>query len=446
MSTAVETLEDQLDSLDATVRKDAIIELKRLADLGEIEFAQNTGSTNVHFHSFYSYNAAGFSPSKIAWLAKKAGLAVSGLVDFDVFDGLEEFYEAADFIEHKACAGMESRVYVPEFRDKVLSSPGEPGVTYHVGIGFPSANLVGELDKFQRGLQQTAQQRNKDLIKRVNGYLAPAELDYEKDVCPLTPCGNATERHITLAYARKANSVFADRMDLLNFWNEKLSVDLADSDLPQGLRLLEEIRAKTMKVGGVGYVKPDAGSFPTMEETNHFILSAGGIPTLAWLDGTSDGEREIDQLLETAMASGVAAVNIIPDRNYTPGLGIKDEKCCNLYAFVDYAEKLHLPIIAGTEMNKANQKFVDDFDSAELKPLKKIFLRGAHIVYAHTVLQRQCGIGYTSQWAENNFETVNVKNSFFEEFGASFVPSKTRLIADIDDNIIPQKLLEKISN
>ena len=50
-------------------------------------------------------------------------------------------------------------------------------------------------------------------------------------------------------------------------------------DLPEGRPITDLIRAKTMKQGGVGYVKPDSGSFPKMAEMNAFVLQCGAIPT-----------------------------------------------------------------------------------------------------------------------------------------------------------------------
>ena len=61
-----------------------------------------------------------------------------------------------------------------------------------------------------------------------------------------------------------------------------------------------------------------------MADMNRFILASGAIPTHAWLDGTSEGEQSIEELLAVAMGTGAAALNIIPDRNYTPG--VKDQK------------------------------------------------------------------------------------------------------------------------
>jgi hypothetical protein len=148
---------------------------------------------------------------------------------------------------------------------------------------------------------------------------------------------------------------------------------------------------------------------------NRFVLACGAIPALTWLDGTSEGEQAIGELLELSMSLGSAAVALIPDRNYTPG--VKDEKLANLYDIVERAEQAGLPVLIGTEMNSPGQKFVDDFDADELKPLIPVFVKGARIVYAHTVLQSNAGMGYLSGWAAAAFGSVKEKNLFFEEFG-----------------------------
>lgn len=439
--TKIQELELQLDSFNISKRKDALKELLSLA-----EFPETGSDVNLHLHSFYSYNACGYSPSKIAWLSRRRSLAVAGIVDFDVFDGLEEFFAAAKLISLKGCVGMETRVFVPEFADKEITSPGEPGITYHMGVGFTESQVPEALVDFKNQLKETAQKRNRDLIARVNKYLSPVELDFEKDVCPLAPSGNATERHICLAYARKARSVFTDDNALADFWQEKIALSIDDPKQFEGAELQGTIRSKTMKRGGVGYVQPGEGSFPTMAETNNFILAAGGIPTLTWLNGFSDGEKEIEKLLEIAMSSGIAAINIIPDRNFTPG--VKDDKLANLNHIVDLAESLDLPIVVGTEMNSPGLKFVDDFKSEELAPLAQIFLKGGHIVYAHSILQKQLGLGYLSKWAEGNFAKTADKNDFYEKVGKYSDPGREDLLSQLKSqtDISPNQILEKINN
>ena len=212
--------------------------------------------------------------------------------------------------------------------------------------------------------------------------------------------------------------------------------------LPEGRDLLNTIRAKTMKRGGVGYVLPDKGSFPLMADTNQFVLEAGAIPTLTWLDGTSDGEKAIEELLQVGMSTGVAAVNTIPDRNYT--VGVKDEKLRNLHDMVQLADNLYLPVVVGTEMNSPGQKFVDDFATQELSPLLPIFLKGAYIVYAHSVLQQQCGLGYTSHWAEKNFGSVAKKNEFFKDLGETLQPQHEEKLRGFTEQTSPNKILDII--
>jgi len=79
-------------------------------------------------------------------------------------------------------------------------------------------------------------------------------------MCFPYPNGNATERHLCLAYAGKPRLCFLEESDLRTFWSEKLGVAQEDiKDLPEGRPITDLIRAKTMKQGGVGYVKPDSG-------------------------------------------------------------------------------------------------------------------------------------------------------------------------------------------
>ena len=439
-----EQLEQQLDSFDAGQREQALATLCEQANSGYIQLPEPNGFVNLHCHTFFSYNAYGYSPSKFAWLARKAGLAVVGTVDFDVLDALDEFRQACKLLGLKGCSGLETRVFVPEFATRVINSPGEPGISYHMGVGFPSAAVPENQTAFLDRLKEMAQQRNRGLMQRVNEYLSPVELDYEGDLLPLTPAGNATERHMCSAYARKAVELFGEGDKLAAFWTEKLGVDAAPLGLPEGRDLMNTIRAKTMKRGGVGYVQPDKGSFPMMADTNRFILASGGMPVHTWLDGTSDGEQAIEELLDVAMSTGAVAINVIPDRNYTAGQ--QDQKVKNLYQVIEVAQKRDLVIVGGTEMNSPGQKFVDDFSSDELAPLLPVFAKGAHIVYAHSVLQQQCDLGYTSDWAGREFKTVAERNDFFEELGKSMQPDQEANLAGLTETATPEEVLEQANS
>ncbi len=199
----MEQLEQKLDDFDSDEREKALDALVGKVNSGEIILPGIKTYVNLHFHSFFSYNSNGYSPAKIAWLSRKRGLAAAAVVDFDVLDALDEFFNTSKILGLKACAGLETRVFVPEFSDKVINSPGEPGIAYHIGIGFPKASPEGKQKEFLMNLRDTAQKRNLDLMNRVSDYLKPVRLDYERDVLTLTPSGNPTERHICVAFGAR---------------------------------------------------------------------------------------------------------------------------------------------------------------------------------------------------------------------------------------------------
>ncbi|MGD0110429.1 MAG: hypothetical protein ABSD48_01030 [Armatimonadota bacterium] len=441
-SSAVTRLEHDLDSFDIGARAAAVAKLDRMVEQGRAVLPQAGERSNLHCHTFFSYNPYGYSPSKLAWLTRKAGLAVTGIVDFDVLDGLDEFVQTGARLGLKTCVGMETRVYIPEFSDKVMNSPGEPGVSYHMGVGFPTADLDASQQRFLSGLRKTSEERNRKLVERVNAFLAPTVLHYDGDVLPLTPAGNATERHICLAYALKARAVFGDDQQLIEYWGDRLGTDASALESLTGFQLQGLIRSKTMKKGGVGYVQPDSGSFPWLAATNEFIVSAGAIPTHTWLDGTSDGEALIEDLLRVVMRSGVAAINVIPDRNYTPGR--PDVKLQNLYHVVEVARGMGLLVVAGTEMNSPGHKLVDDFCSPELVPLVPAFLTAAYAVYAHSVMQKECGLGYMSEWARQEFPELAARSEFYEAVGRALRVGKEHALAGFTDDASPHTIMERL--
>ncbi|MDZ4198089.1 MAG: hypothetical protein U1E27_02265, partial [Kiritimatiellia bacterium] len=307
--------------------------------------------------------------------------------------------------------------------------------------GFCRSAVPPTQQPFLSRLRETSERRNRDLVRRVNTVLGPAALDYDADVRPLTPAGNATERHICLAYARKAAARFPDGADLSAFWRNALGLEGEVPDLPEGPALLNRIRARTMKRGGIGYVKPEEGAFPNLAETNRFILACGALPVLTWLDGSSEGEGALDELLEVMISHGAEAANIIPDRNFTPGQ--KDEKLEQLYRFADRARLRGLPLIAGTEMNAPGNRFVDDFSAPELSPLKDDFLRGSYWLFAHTVLEDRGGLGFGSDWARSTFPDRPARIAFYEELGQKLPPDAAIRLPILDAKERPDSILDR---
>ena len=436
-------MEAQLSDFDPQVREDALRELVALADAGAVELPRPDEAVNMHCHTFFSFNGYGYSPSALAWLGRKRGLAAMGIVDFDVLDGVDEFLTACDLVGLRGSAGIETRVFVPAFAAREINSPGEPGVCYQMGLGFASSQAEGRAAEILADLRARAAKRNRGMMARINAHLAPVSIDYEQDVLPLTPQGNATERHMLAAYAAAAGEAFPAWAEHVRFWAEKLAMAEAEVEalVDDAPAFKNVIRARLMKRGGVGYVQPGPESFPTVDTFHEMIVRCGALPCFAWLDGTSEGEQAIDELLGLMIDKGAASVNIIPDRNWN----IKDPetrraKVENLYEFVHLAQELDLPVNVGTEMNKRGLGLVDDFDAPELEPVRQAFLDGAHFIYGHTVMERTLGLGYQSKWAADYLPSRRERNDFYTKIGYRTAPGEPRL-AQLDETRSPSDLL-----
>ncbi len=427
----VELLENRLNSFDANARADALYVLAARAESGEIPLPSPRNEVNLHFHTFFSFNAHGWSPSRIAWESRKYGLSVAGIVDFDVLDGMVEFLSAGEVLGLRTVAALETRVFVQEYLDRVMSSPNEPGIAYFMGAGCFQLPPEGTRSAQILGwMREMARQRNLQVMERVNAFLDPVRIDYDADVLPLTPSGNATERHMLAAYDAKAREVFVgDQAGLESFWSRALDTPLQETAaiLQNTPRLHETIRSKLMKFGGVGYVPPAPETFPTLESVVEMVQGMEALPMATWLDGTNPGEADMAAMVELMASKGVVAMNMVPERNWN--LKDPDEKRTkveNLRKAVAAAREIGFPLCIGTELNKLGLPFVDNFSAPELRPYVHDFLDGAHFLWGHTFLARNAGVGFASDWARAQFGSDRLKkNEFYTAAGRLATPGRS---------------------
>ncbi len=385
-------------------------------------FPEPGANFNMHCHSFFSYNADGWSPSRVAYECRARGLCAAALCDFDVLDGLEEFLAAGRLLALRTAVHLETRAYVPELATCDISSPGEPGVTYIMGCGFarepeadtPQATTLATL-------RHGAQERNLALIARVNAALPAIAIDYARDVLPLTPKGVATERHIVRAYRVQAEKAFADAAARAAFWAPLLACNEADYPTLEAVlpKLEDRIRNALAKRGGIGYIQPDEKTFPLADDFTRWVKACDAIPTIAWLDGTSDGEADADRLLDLMTAKGCAALNIIPDRNWN--LKSPDEaatKQAKLAEIVAGCVARNLPVNIGTEMNKGGLPFVDDLAGPVLSRYASVFVQGMQIMVGQSVLARYADASYLGARAMAEFPDRAQRNAFYAAVGA----------------------------
>ena len=412
-------LDTTLNAFDPNERRNA---LSTCFGLEAGSLPEATANFNMHMHSFFSFNAEDWSPSRIAWESRKRGLYAAGLCDFDVLDGVREFIDAGTVLGLRVAASLETRAYYDDYASVDICSPGEPGVTYIMAAGFvdkPAAD-----SESGRGLQRLADnstRRNIELIARVNPHLPDIAIDYENDVLTLTPKVGATERHIIRAYCNKSIEVFRDADRLQAFWADIFKMDGAATAAILASRPKWEdlVRARLVKSGGVGYEQPSEETFPPVRDFVKWALISDAIPMVTWLDGTSAGEADGRALLDNMKMIGCAALNIVPDRNWN--IADPDQKAikvANLRAIVAAADDLAMPINIGTEMNKQGLPFVDDLSGDVLSEQAASFTLGAQVMVGHTNLLHFANYGYLSEQAVSDYPDAAKRNDYFARVGA----------------------------
>lgn len=446
---SISDLEAQLNDFRPALRSHALNKLLERAPAVPPAPQGPAALANMHCHTFFSFNAYGHSPTSLAWLARQKGYALMGIVDFDVLDGVDEFFQACDLTGVRGSAGIETRVYFPEFAQHEMNSPGEPGVLYHMGIGFTTTQVTPEAQTLINELRGQSALRNKSLVQRVNAYLSPVTIDYENDVLPLTPRGNATERHIVVAYLLAAARRFNRDADQARFWAARLGMGEAQTEkaMQDAAGFQNLVRSKLMKKGGIGYVQPGHDTFPPIDKLTAMILACGALPCAAWLDGTTSGEERIEELLDLLIAKGAVALNIVPDRNWDiKDPATRDLKVRKLYEVVELARARDLPLNVGTEMNSFGQKLVDEFDAPALQPVAEDFRKGAYFIYGHTVMQRHTGLGYQSSWAADQLPDLRSRNEFYTRIGLAVDPGEagTRVLAAVTAQMSPRDILTHV--
>lgn len=432
------SLENRLDAPTSSERLEALHRLIQAKRSRGNWGGERLYGVNLHCHTIYSYNGYGYSPSALAWLAHREGWYALGTVDFDVLDGVDETFAACRLVAVRRCAGLETRAFYHEGAESEFNSPGEPGILYYLGVGFTSSQPTEAARATLEDMRQRAAERNREMVERINAYLAPVTIDYARDVLPLTPSGNATERHILIAYDIAARRHYPKRAELVSFWANKLAMPrdaveqfLGDVPFPH-----DAIRSRLMKRGGVGYAQPEEGTFPPLETVQEAILACGAIPSYPFLDGTSPGEERLADLLGRLIPLGMGALTAIPERNWNiANPAERERKVAKWHKMMALARSFDLPVLVGTEMNKYGQPLLDDFSAEALRPYYEDFIRAADWIYGHTLLQAAWGIGFSSAWARDFLPNRSERNAFYIRIGQCVPPG-----VDITTHLPPHAL------
>ena len=197
-------------NIDILNKLNAPTKAERLANLAEV--LKNTTFPpavpeyiNNHIHTTYSFSP--YSPTAAVYAARMEGLCTAGIIDHDSISGAEEFLEAAKLVDMPVTIGMECRVSMDGTRleGRRTNNPDQVGVSYMTIQSVPH-DKISTLTEFFRPYQAARHLRNRKMIEKINSLLPGIELDYDRDVLPLSEAadnGGVTERHLMYALAKK---------------------------------------------------------------------------------------------------------------------------------------------------------------------------------------------------------------------------------------------------
>ncbi|MCL2001748.1 MAG: hypothetical protein FWG74_09955, partial [Planctomycetes bacterium] len=375
---------EALNSLKTELRREALADTVNKFAKGGITRPHENGWTNVLARTFFSYSAAGFSPSRLVWEAVIRGLSVIGSADSDNLGALGEMHYAGDVLGVRVTASVETSTFVQSYSDRELNCPGRPGILRAIGAGFTRVPLLSSPDgRFIASLPNRARERNLAMIAKINPVLAPATLDFEQDVVPITPAGNATSAHIFQAYAAKAKTIFPAHHDLAVFWADVLGRSPQDVEglLDDHNALMDTLTDKLLQLYENGQELASA-NYPAVTGFFQAVRGAGAVPCILWRDGESAGEANPGKLLDDAVNWGVRAVALTPDHNWNVNNpSMKEKRLAALADLVMAARERDLPLLAGSPMREPGQKFVDSFDAPELAAYFRDFTDSALWLY-----------------------------------------------------------------
>lgn len=191
-----------LEKLNAPTKQARLANLQALVKTADFPPAVPQYINN-HIHTTYSFSP--YSPTAAVYAARMEGLCTAGIIDHDSISGAREFLEAAALIGMPVTVGMECRASMDgtAMQGKRTNNPDQLGVSYMTIQSVPH-DRIEEVNAFFAPYRAARGVRNRKMVARINALLSGIELDYDRDVLPLSEAredGGVTERHLMYALA-----------------------------------------------------------------------------------------------------------------------------------------------------------------------------------------------------------------------------------------------------
>lgn len=207
--------------ISADERLEALAQIKKCIDSGEIPTPETGIFVNNHIHTSYSFSP--YTPTSAVFYAWKAGLRTAGIMDHDSVGGVREFIRAGEIMEMPITCGFECRVNVDgtPLVGRKINNPDQDSCVYLAMHGIPHQN-VDKAEAILAGVREKRNIRNRKMCEKITELVRDAgiTLDFDTDVYPLSMAhegGSVTERHICYGLTKKITALYPDRSAACDF-------------------------------------------------------------------------------------------------------------------------------------------------------------------------------------------------------------------------------------
>ena len=205
--------------ISASDRLNALKEVKKKIDSGEIIREREGNYVNNHIHTCYSFSP--YTPSSAVFYAWRAGLSTAGIMDHDSVGGTREFIEAGKIMEMPVTCGFECRVNVKgtALEGRKINNPDQISCAYVAMHGIPHGS-IDKAEKVLVSVREKRNERNRKMCANINAITDPygIQIDFEHDVLPISLAregGGVTERHVLFALTGKILNKYPGREDAI---------------------------------------------------------------------------------------------------------------------------------------------------------------------------------------------------------------------------------------
>ena len=352
-----------LEKLNAPTKQARLANLKVLLETADFPPAVPQYINN-HIHTTYSFSP--YSPTAAVYAARMEGLCTAGIIDHDSISGAREFLEAA-VAGMAATIGMECRASMDgtAMQGKRTNNPDQLGISYMTIQSVPH-DRIEEVNAFFAPYRAARGVRNRKMVARINALLSGIELDYDRDVLPLSEAredGGVTERHLMYALAiamvKKAGKgqPMVDYLSSIGLrLSEKQTAQMLDTAYP----FYEYDLLGILKSAFVPKIYIDAADeCPNVRDVAALCARVDALLCYAYLGdvtasvtGDKKAQKFEDDYLDDVIACikdcGIRAVTYMPTRN-TPEQLARLRRLC---------EENGLFQVSGEDINSPRQSFV----------------------------------------------------------------------------------------